>query len=90
MMLANATIIKTDISLPYCLSVTASGLDVTSTQIDQIGWHTACFVLPSFCSILLSKGRENMLSRDWFDTLVVVAWVGIWSALIYLLPFAGV
>ncbi len=25
-----------------------------------------------------------MLSRDWFDTLVVVAWVGIWSALIYL------
>ncbi|CSA88959.1 Uncharacterised protein [Vibrio cholerae] len=31
-----------------------------------------------------------MLSRDWFDTLVVVAWGGIWSALIYLLPFAGV
>ncbi|KFE30702.1 putative membrane protein [Vibrio mimicus] len=31
-----------------------------------------------------------MLSKDWFDTLVVVAWVGVWSALIYLLPFAGV
>ncbi|CSD08135.1 Uncharacterised protein [Vibrio cholerae] len=31
MMLVNATIIKTDISLPCCLSVTANGLDVTST-----------------------------------------------------------
>ncbi|CAH8199306.1 Membrane protein [Vibrio aestuarianus] len=31
-----------------------------------------------------------MWSRDWADTVIVVAWVGIWSALVYLLPFAGV
>jgi hypothetical protein len=31
-----------------------------------------------------------MWSKDWLDTLVVVAWVGVWSALVYILPFAGI
>lgn len=31
-----------------------------------------------------------MWSKDWLDTLVVVAWGGVWSALVYILPFAGI
>lgn len=31
-----------------------------------------------------------MWSKDWLDTLVVVAWVGVWSALVYILSFAGI
>jgi len=41
---------------------------------------------------LTSDGQNggNMFSKDWFDALMMMVWVGIWSALVYLLPFAGV
>lgn len=31
-----------------------------------------------------------MRHKDWFDALVVVSWVSIWSLLVYFLPYAAV
>lgn len=31
-----------------------------------------------------------MWGKDWFDAVVVVAWVGVWSVLVYVLPLAGI
>lgn len=30
-----------------------------------------------------------MWNKDWTDTAVVVAWVAIWSTLVYFVPFSG-
>lgn len=27
-----------------------------------------------------------MWDKDWFDTFIVIGWVGAWSLLIYLIP----
>lgn len=31
-----------------------------------------------------------MWHKDWFDAMIVLGWVGAWSLLVYLLPYAGV
>jgi len=28
-----------------------------------------------------------MWRKDWVDTLVIVSWIGIWSLLVYVLPY---
>jgi hypothetical protein len=30
-----------------------------------------------------------MWNKDWFDTLVVIGWVGAWSVLVYFVPIGG-
>lgn len=30
-----------------------------------------------------------MWNKDWTDTTVVVAWVAIWSTLVYFVPLSG-
>lgn len=31
-----------------------------------------------------------MWDKDWVDFVLVVAWIGVWSGLVYFLPFVGV
>lgn len=31
-----------------------------------------------------------MWSRDWIDVVVIVTWIGVWSALTYFVPISGV
>jgi hypothetical protein len=31
-----------------------------------------------------------MWHKDWLDVLAVVGWIGIWSLLVYLLPYTGI
>jgi len=31
-----------------------------------------------------------MWRRDWIDIALVVTWVGVWSALVYLVPMGGI
>ncbi|ERM57597.1 hypothetical protein M565_ctg5P0568 [Vibrio cyclitrophicus FF75] len=33
--------------------------------------------------------RQSMDKKDWFDAAAVVGWVSVWSALVYLVPTAG-
>ncbi len=31
-----------------------------------------------------------MCSKDWIDIAVIASWIGIWTALVYFVPFGGI
>ncbi|EKM20597.1 putative membrane protein [Vibrio harveyi] len=35
------------------------------------------------------KREESMWKKDWADAAVVVAWVAVWSTLVYFVPLTG-